>query len=324
MNTEEAEQKVKEILNKDGIQDYKITTNVHTEATNIRTIEAESDQYVISLILENETGEILDKRMGKNLVREINETVPVSDSVSVTTIIYFGLTEPTQFPGLKVDSENIKIIYQEKKLDTILGFEVRLSAPSNDLVGDAHQEIRRLTNLMSLKLGRYVTHRRPENFIVRDGKKTMTKSFTADAVLVKSFELDLNDEKIKSLMKNDDPILNQQLADTVIGIKSYDDTNFRDAIRNFWQVVESENLSFTKNYKSLRDGLSHSEINSPDTINDLKKDFGLNLKEKSDSTKTPKGVYIDTNDPKNREILKEEATFLRIEVIKLVESKLPQ
>lgn len=322
MNEEEAKKRASEILELDGYADYRFKSISHAEGTNVWEIEAETSNLSIYLALDNDTGNVINKSTANKIVKVVNEVVEHSERVVVTAELFFGLTEPVNVPGVKTESPNIKIVTAEKNPNSIIGFKVKIIDSNEEKIENAYHEIRRLCNYLSIKTGRYIDHRRPEVLITKNGKKTGTKSFTIDAVLAYPLDLNLNDSNVSAIIDDNDPILTQQLSDLASGIKAYDDRNYKDAIRNFWQSIENEALSLGKNYKSLRDGLSHSEINFPDVINDLKNDFGLKLKEKSDSTKTPKGVYIDTNDPNNREILRNEAITLREEAVNLLKNKL--
>jgi len=243
------------------------------------------------------------------------------DKIVINTRIFFGLVEPLALPGIKIDSANIKIITNAKKNNSIIGFEVIIPDSNDEKLENAYHEIRRLCNYLSLKTGRSVDHKRPETFIVRDGVTTSTVPFTTDSLLIKQLDIDLNGNQFSEIVAGVDPVLTQQLSDVASGIKAFDDRNFKDAIKNLWLSIENENHGLTKDYQSLRDGLSHSEINNQRVISNLPTDFGIILKEKPDSLKIPKGSYIDTDNPTNREILKREANILREKAIKLLENK---
>lgn len=265
----------------------------------------------------------MDSEENENkIVKVVNDTVGISESPIVTAELFFGLTEPIQFYDTFKDSEEIKFTPSDDDPQKVSGLLVKIIDSNPQKIEDAYKKIRNILNYISVKLGRQVDHLRPEEFIVKDGKITRSKSFTFDSVLVKKFNLDLNDSKIQELITNKDPILNQQVADYVSGIKAHDDKNYRDAIRNFWLVLENENVSLDKDYKSLRHGLSHTEI-YPKVKEQIEIDFGLKLQLKVDSTKEQKGYFIDTNDATNREILKQEANYLRELANKIIQGKIP-
>jgi len=325
MNEEEIINIAKKTLELEGYENYRIKTVSHPVGTNVWIVESETDSLTIALEMDYDTGTFLRKDEANKIVKISNEGIGIAEKSKAIIFarLFFGLSEPVDVSGVKIDSPNIKIIKAEKNPNSIIGFEVFISDSNNEKIEKAYLEIRRLTNLLSLKLGRYIDHKRPEIFITdKSGKSTGSKSFTIDAILVKQIDLDLNNSNLSSIVNDNDPVLNQQLSDAVSGIKAYSDRNYKDAIKNFWLAIENEKHSLAKDYRSLRDGLSHSEINNDNVQKVLQDDFGLTLKEKNDSIKTPKGVYVDANDPTNRAILKEEATVLRIEVIKILEGKL--
>lgn len=327
INNEDAELIARRILDQKGFQNYKIVENTYMENVtendiNIRTIIAEDGVKMVVLKINNDTGEFVNLSQSNNLVRSVSERIVVNETVVATTTSYFELLEPLSIPGIKTNSPNIEIVMLEDSSDSIKGFRVKMKDYDEAEIDSSYQEIRRLTNLLSIKTGRYIDHKRPEISIQKGEKTTHTKSFTIDAVLVRPVDLDLNSTNLLSILEDSDPLLTQQMADLVSGIKSFDDKNYKDAIKNFWLTLENENHQLQKNYKSLRDGLSHSEINNSDVINDLKNDFGLILKTKTDSIETPKGVYVDANNSINREIIKLEAKELREKAMNIIESKL--
>ena len=327
MNDQEAENIARKILDQKGFQNYTIVENTHIENTtendiNIRTVIAEDGVKMVFLKINNDTGEFVNLSQTNNLVRNVNERIDMKETVVATTTLYFELLEPLSIPGIKTNSPNIEIVMSEGSSDSIKGFRVKMKDYDEDEIDSSYQEIRRLTNLLSIKTGRHIDHKRPEISIQKGEKTTRTIHFTVDAVIVKPVDLDFNSSSLLSILEDSDPLLTQQMADLVSGIKSFDDKNYKDAIKNFWLTLENENHQLQKNYKSLRNGLSHTEINDSGVINDLKNDFGLILKTKTDSIKTPKGVYIDGNNSTNREIIKLEAKELREKAMNIIESKL--
>jgi len=322
MNDKDAEEIAKKILDMDGYENYSITSNIHESGSTFRTIEAQTPELIITLIIEEDTGFTINKSVGKKLVKEVNETVQHTENSVINANLFFGLREPVTVPGNIVNSSDIEIICSQKNSNSIIGFTVKILDLNQDKLEKAYDEVRRLTNFLSIKTGQPIDHNRPEITYLKGKSTTSSKSFSSDALLIKSFDLDLTDSKITNIINDNNPILTQQIADAISGIKAYDDKNYKDAIRNFWMSIENENLQLPKNYKSLRHGLSHTEITSAKVENDLTNDFKLVLKTKTNSTHSPQGIYIDLNNSKNREILREEATFLKDKVIKLLGDKL--
>ena len=138
-------------------------------------------------------------------------------------------------------------------------------------------------------------------------------------------DLDLN-FKIKSLLVENSN-LNHQLAHFSNGCKAIEALNYIEALKEFFLVVEKEmedesnkhmNMS---EFKALRHGLSHLEINDTPTIKVLEK-IGINCKEYELSTRDPKGKYVDIADPLNVEVFDRESRNFRAKLIPYVENEL--
>ena len=245
----------------------------------------------------------------------------MSDEHTDSTTLYFGLTEEIENFGMCENTNEIKFIFSNSEPKKIKGIKIIIIDDSEQENEEAYRKTRRILNYIGLELGRYIDHKRPEKSVKKGKKQRRQKKFTVGAILVKPFDLDLNGSKIKKLIDNDNPILNRQTSYLMNGIKAYDDKNFSDAIKNFWLAIENKKHSWKPDYRELRNGLSHSEINKKKTISCLKKNFGLRLKEKNNSTKDEKeedadtkdekGWYIDTDDPHNQNIIKEHAGILK-------------
>ena len=258
-----------------------------------------------------------------DIVKSVIETIGISEGSITSTGLFFGLTEEIEIPGEWKNSDEIKFIPSNDDEKKIRGIEVIIIDLNEQKIEDAYHKVRRILNYIGRNLGRYIDHSRPEEFVLKDGKSTRTVSCTPDVIIVEKFDFNLNDSKIQALINDDDPILNQQISDLMNGIKAYDDRNYGDAIRNFWIAIENETLSLNKNYKHLRNGLSHSKINHDAVKLSLENDFNLRLKPIIDSKETKQGFYIDRNDPVNRNILKKEATILRDIAIPIIDKKMP-
>lgn len=315
----------KRILDKDPKYiGYRITRSYHVKGTNIDTVEAKVNELTIILTIDHDSGQLLDKKESRLQARSITEPpITVTDTLNARqSSAYFELEKPITIQGDKIDSTDMQLIFDESNPNSLIGFRILLQNGTNDEIEDAYQRARRLTNFLSIQMGTYLDHKRPETLIAKPQVVTHTKSFTVDVILSKKIDLDLTNSNLSEVINNSDPTITQKIADAVAGFQAYEDKNFKDAIRNFWLVIENENLNLPKNYKSLRDGLSHSEITYPNVIADLQNDFHLNCKTKINSTKNPPGVYVDTNDLNNRQIIRQEAAFLSEQVIKFLSSRL--
>ena len=245
----------------------------------------------------------------------------MSDEHTDSTTLYFGLTEEIENFGMCENTNEIKFIFSNSEPKKIKGIKIIITDDNEQEIEKAYRKTRRILNYIGLELGRYIDHKRPEKSVKKGKKQRRQKNFTVGAILVRSFDLDLNGSKIKKLIDNDNPILNRQTSYLMNGIKAYDDKNFSDAIKNFWLAIENEKHSLKLNYKDLRDVLSHSEINNEQAISRLKKNFGLRFNEKKNYTKDEKGWYIDTNDPVNQNIIKEHARILKSKATCIIYNK---
>lgn len=256
----------------------------------------------------------------KKIVVEINENVDVSDSVTVVAGIYFELTDSVSVSGIKQNSSRFELVFDENNSNMLKGFRINgIDLDKQDQLIKAFQQAYRFTSLISLRTGMYIFHKRPQK--IQNGKLTGGISFTMDAILTKLVNLNMNDNDLFELL-DDDSKENQQLAHYTAGQRALEDANFSSAIREFYQVVENENISSLTKYKYLRDGLSHDELHYTTTIQELQNQFNIACIENPHSTLNPKGKYVDITSPIVQNILEKEAKILRIEVIRLLDSKI--
>lgn len=237
----------------------------------------------------------------------IVENVSITDSLSATKGVYFELTEPVIIPGLKGDSGDIKLVFDDADKDKLIAFRIWVSGPDLQDNIHAYQKADRLTNLLTLKTGKVVFHKRPREFAsntIGQELKSIAKTPTNNTLV----NLKISDGAIKSLLDNDS-FVNQQLAHFSNGIKAL------EAVKEFYQVVENKTPSHLTNYKFLRHGLSHDQLHKQDTIDHIQNDFGIVCVE-NPSTKMK---YVNISDPKVQVILEKEANYLQTEVFKYID-----
>jgi hypothetical protein len=255
------------------------------------------------------------KRTPKHVKVGIVENIAISDSVSATKGVYFELTEPVIIPGLKVDGGDIKLVFDDTNIEKLIGFRIWVSGNLQDNIR-AYQKDERLTNLLTQKTGRFIFHKRPREF-ASDRIGQELKSIVRTPINNTLVNLNISDSAIESLLDSDS-FVNQQLAHFSNAIKALEAANFGEAIKEFHQVVENNNTpSHLANYKYLRDGLSHNQLDRPNTINHIQNDFGITLVQDP----TTKMMYINTSDPAVQVILEKEANYLLTEVWKFIEPK---
>lgn len=243
----------------------------------------------------------------------IVESVGITDSLSATKGVYFELTEPVIIPGLKGDGGDIKLVFDDTDKDKLIAFRIWVSTDLQDNI-HAYQKADRLTNLLTLKTGKSVFHKRPKEFASNKIGQEL-KSIAKTPINNTLVNLKLSDTAIQSLL-NIDSRVNIQLAHFANGIKALEGANFGEAVKEFYQVVEDNTPSHLEKYKYLRHGLSHQELHDPMTVKRLKVDFGIDCKVNPSSTH-----YVDINDLQVQVILQKEANYLRTEVLKYIDAK---
>lgn len=256
----------------------------------------------------------------KKIVRVMNETVNVSEKISVNTGLYFELTESVSVSGIKKNSEDIELIFEDERPTMLKAFRINVkNYQDKKEIITALQHASRFTNLITLKTGMFVFHKRPRK-IVNDKITDEGIGYTISAVLTKLVNLDMTDAEIIVLLQNESKE-NQQLAHFANGQRALEDGNFVEAIKEFYQVIEFENLTHLGKYKYLRDGISHAELTHSETISQLKNEFSIDCIENPNSTLNPKGKYVDITSPEIQDILEKEAKSLREQAIRFIDGK---
>jgi hypothetical protein len=249
----------------------------------------------------------------------IEENIPISDSVSMVKGVYFELTDPVDIPGLKENGNDIELHFDTIEKNKLMAFVIWVSRSDLQDNTVAYEKAYRLTNLLTLKTGKFVFHKRPREF-VNDTIGQVLKSIGQTCIKNSLVNLIISDSAIQSLLDNDS-LLNQQLAHFCNGIKAFDELNFSEAVKEFYQVIEDNTPSHLAKYKFLRHGLSHDQLYSQETINRIQIDFGIICVENPSSTSTPKMKYVDISDPEVQAIVEREAKYLRTEAFKHIDPK---
>ena len=258
--------------------------------------------------------------MVADLVVNINETVNLSESVNVTVGLYFELTESVSVSGLKNNSSTIELDF-ESNSNMLKGFRITVPNFQNkSVIKKAYQLAYRFTNLISLRTGMYIFHKRAKQ-IINNVITDNIVSFGMDTILTKLVNLDMENSEMKCLLEMDSKE-NQQLAHFSNGLRSLKDGNYADSIKEFYQVIENEIPLHLKKYKYLRHGVSHAELINSTTIDTLKNEFNIDCIENPNSVLTPKGKYVDITNPDVQDIIEKESNNLREEIICILDSKI--
>lgn len=311
MDDNDAEKLVIDELKKNGLTDFEIIINTWVVGSNVRTIVTKKDNLTITFTIDNDVGVIINKQQSKHYERNIVESpIVVTDHVETTATLYFELYNKYYVGGRQIDSPPIKIISDPTDAKSIIAFQISVSDTEEETIKEANEKATRFVNFLGLMQNQPVKHKRPRIKKSVTGKTTQTVTYTVDAVLVQVFDLDLT-ETIALLDK--DSMLNQKLAHTQEGIRALADNDYAKAISEFWIVIENENLGMAKQYDNLRHAVNHNKINSPKTIEDLKNNFGINMKV---------GEYLNINDPFIQNILEKSAYEMNKHVVSYLNNEL--
>lgn len=239
--------------------------------------------------------------MGKDHFRGTSDELNINDNaMRIDVELSFKLVEPIEVCGEIQESKNIRIVRSKENEKIICEFRVKIYDYNEKKSEDAIQQIKRLLNWMSWKMGRKIDHRR-EIIVIRNDEHEKLQEKVLPAA---EFNLDLNSTEMASILKNEDQKLTQKLAVGANGIKSYEERNYTNAIRDFYLVIQESKGKLDEKHRALRNGLSHFTV-SRDNIEALEKCFGLKLGGNLETHK-----YIDMNDYSNIEILNNQARDL--------------
>lgn len=227
---------------------------------------------------------------------------------SIQLALLFELYEPVFIGGIVTSSDNIELVLNPKDNHYLMGFRITANDTSEATIDQLMEKANRLTDYIGFKTNTVVHHKRPRIIKKKNGKTETTKGFTSDALIVKDIELDIN--KLSSLLSSDS-IRNQHLAHYREGLESLLDNNFSEAIKDFFLIIENAKIPEEIRYKCLRDAVSHNKLDNQKTLDDLRKEFGINLK---------KGEYLNINNPDIQNILETEAKNLREMALKHLSS----
>lgn len=234
----------------------------------------------------------------------VNEIAQGHENIVVVRYYHFKLLDKVFLGGHIVSSKEIELEFDPNDNKYLIGFTIK--GKSDDQEEDLElvlKEANRLTNLLSVKTNQYVYHNRPEITIKKDGKTTSTKSFTMGAILVFPIDFDLTK---KSHILTQDSKLNRQLDNYANGLKAIQDSDFEEAMRRFYTVLEKDLPTHLQKYRILRGGLSHLELNER-TRRSLINQFQIECTINQDTGEPS----LDTTSPKIKLKLKDHAQILQ-------------
>lgn len=225
-------------------------------------------------------------------------TLNVSTSVSVSTGLYFELTESVFVPGKFTNSQNMELKFDTKNTQLLKSFTIKTSGTEEEEINALHTASR-FTNYLTFKTGIFVYHKRGRKVI--DGKVTDEKVGGVSTVITSLNDLDLTNSHLNNLISQKSKE-NLQLSHFSTGQKALNDNNYSEAIREFFLVIENTKTPEKIKYKPLRHAVSHEELSIEPTVRDLNSNFGLSWQV---------GDSLDPTDPRVDDFLRKEAKNLR-------------
>ena len=295
MQEEEIKLHARRYIEDEGYQQYTLTSIVKTVGTNVWTVIAEIPDGNMELLINDLDGSLMNKT--KHLVKVVNETVNISESVSVAAIYDFELKEKVFIGGKFINTDTIELIQDESDPQYLKGFRISVSPLNDENSRKAYEIANRITNYLSTITGLIIEHKRPIIRQYKGQKTTNTISITVDAILAKVQDLDLS--KISKFI-NTDTRVHQHTYQLKKGHEAFLNNDFAQAIRWFFMIIENDGSLESEKYRPLRNVVSHEELDKPSTINGVGI-FGINMN---------KGDHLNFNDPKIQTILKQEANNL--------------
>jgi len=290
----------KSILVADGYSEPEIVSTTKAEGTNVWTVTAKSGEWQIDLLIDDNGGKLIDKEKTRHLVRVINETVQVSETVSASLGIYFELADPIAVPGTFTNANDIELEFDSENKNMLKAFTIKTKDTSNEEIIYAIHRASRFTNYLTFKTGLFVYHKQGRRVINRVIETTHV-GFSIDAILTSLNDLDLTNQDLYNLISNSSKE-NQQLAHFASGQKALNDNNYDEAIREFFLVIENSGTTDETKYRPLRHAVSHERLDDESTVTNLNTTFNFNVSV---------GGYLDITDPQVDDILRQEARKIR-------------
>ncbi len=218
------------------------------------------------------------------------------------------------FVGGKMEnSDEISVIADPNDKNCLIGFQIHLENNDKDNAeAVAELKARRLANFLTLKSNSVVEYGKPSISAVEGNTIIMGfNGLSASVSVFVGYDLILNDGITCSILDCDSQ-LNQHLYYYQNGFKAYKEMDYPIAIKEFFIIIENQNLPNIKRYKALRDAVSHEVLDNQNTISELNI-IGIPIKQ---------GDYLNTNNPQIQTILRNEAANLMNITKQFVEKEL--
>lgn len=234
----------------------------------------------------------------RSLVKVVNETIQFTENVVVSMGIYFELTDPVWVPGTFTNSLDIKLEFNSTKKNLLKSFTIQSENTPKEIIKALHKAAR-LTNYLTFKTGLFVYHKQGRKVI--NGQITEETVGGISTVITALNDLDLSNSNLENLLSQTSKE-NLQLAHLASGQKALNDSNYPEAIREFFLVIENSGIPEEVTYRPLRHAVSHERLDSANTVASLNANFGLSWNV---------GDSLDPTDPNVDDFLRQESKNLR-------------
>jgi hypothetical protein len=208
------------------------------------------------------------------------------------------------YPGVTIiDTENIKMIWDEQEKRALTGFQITIKDFTDKKIIDAKKQTApRLASIIGSISGHPISYKAPKITYIRNGRITYgviktTRIRWLREISIKNIEI----SKLSSLLTNYSRLY-MELGHAHNGHRAFHNNDYPQAIREFYLVFENTGRAEEFKYKNLRHVVSHNVISSPDAVRDLRAHFRIDIQQNKD---------IDLNNPEIKKRLEEAAQKLR-------------
>jgi hypothetical protein len=188
----------------------------------------------------------------------------------------------------------------------VTGFEITIKPSNEEKITNAKEQTGpSLANILSGVTGFQITYKPPQVKIIKNGQ-TFTRvgtSLTSGWIREISIKhVDLS--KLSSLLQSHSKLC-MQLAHAHNGHRAFLNKDYPQAIREYFLIFEETGRNEETWYRSLRNAVSHVQLDKHNTLNELQTNFGITLQ---------KGQGLDVDNPQIKQILYEKIRQFQREV----------
>jgi hypothetical protein len=240
---------------------------------------------------------------------EMNSTDRNSSKCETSTL-RFEFDDEVNLPVTIPNHENVSFIRNEENKSVVKGFEITINDSTDQKIEDAKKQVALpLIDFLSAIAAYPITYKPPQIRKLRNGQTyyVVGKSFTARYSISDGVDYNIDASKVLSLLLANGVSkmsreLKLKLGHAHKGHRAFSNGDYPQAIREYYLILENTDFARKQIYQSLRDAVSHHELDRPKTLEKLKSCFNITLE---------KGEFLDVNNPEINNILREEAGRLR-------------